>query len=69
MFKRIKDLEPGDLFIMAYFSDFKMGRVLYNTEDSVKVEVTKFTNCDVRKEGIKTEIRYFNPYRYVLKIN
>lgn len=68
MFKRIVDLEPGDLFVISYLSDLKMGKVLYNTGESMKVEITRFPNTDLSKEK-NPEIRYIYHYRYVLKIN
>lgn len=68
MFKRIVDLEPGDLFIISYLSDLKMGKVLYNTGESIKVEITRFSNTDLSKEK-NVEIRYIYHYRYVFKIS
>lgn len=68
MFKKIVDLEPGDLFIMSYLSDLKMGKVLYNTGESIKVEITRFPNTDLSKEK-NSEIRYIYYYRYVFKIS
>lgn len=73
MFKRIVDLEPGDLFIMSYLSDLKMGKVLYNTGESIKVEITRFPNTDFPNTDLSkeknSEIRYIYYYRYVFKIS
>ena len=68
MFKRIVDLEPGDLFIISYLSYLKMGKVLYNTGESIKVEITRFPNTDLSEEK-NPEIRYIYYYRYVFKIS
>lgn len=69
MFKKIGELEPGDLFVISHFSNMKSGRVIHGTGQSVKVEITYFKNYDIRKEGVKNEIRYISPYRFVFKIN
>lgn len=69
MFKQIRNLEPGDLFLISYHSDFKMGRIIYNTGQSVKVDIAYSTNSDIREEGVIKEVKYISPYRYVFKIN
>ena len=70
MFKKIRDLEPEDIFIMSYFSDLKMGRVIGRTMESVKVELCYSTNSDIRDEdAVIKEIKYISPYRFVFKIN
>lgn len=70
MFKRIVDLEPGDLFIISYLSDLKMGKVLYNTGESMKVEITRSVNTDLSKVKENfVEIRYIPHHRSVFKID
>jgi len=69
MFKQIKYLELGDFFVISYFSDMKSGKIIHNTGQSVKVELSYHTNKDIREEGVIKEIRYINPYRFVFKIS
>lgn len=69
MFQQIRNLEQGDLFLISYHSDFKMGRVIYNTGQYMKVELAYSTNSDIREKGIIKEVKYISPYRFVYKIN
>lgn len=69
MFKQIINLEQGDLFLISYHSDFKMGRVIYNTGQYIKVEISYSTNEDIRNEGVIKKVKYISPYRFVFKIN
>ena len=37
MFQQIRNLEQGDLFLISYLSYLKMGRIIYNTGQYMKV--------------------------------
>jgi len=69
MFQQIRNLEQGDLFLISYLSDLKMGRIIYNTGQYMKVELAYSTNSDIREKGIIKEVKYISPYRFVYKIN